>query len=188
MPSPSRQRKDETSDYKRCMKKEKKEEGDDGGGLCKRGKCSAKAKYDVYPSAYANGYASQVCHGEKADALGNKRKSVSKRSGGSDDNTSTSDLHRWFEEEWVDACASKQQGKKVPCGRDSAGSENRKYPYCRPSKKQPGTTSQTWKELSDSEIDKMCRAKRAKEAKADGKTKQGGSRKPNRVYIDRVLH
>ena len=32
--------------------------------LCPRGYCTAKSKYSVYPSAYANGYASQVCSGK----------------------------------------------------------------------------------------------------------------------------
>jgi hypothetical protein len=35
-----------------------------GTPLCARGKSSAKAKYDVYPSAYANGHAVQVCKGK----------------------------------------------------------------------------------------------------------------------------
>ena len=32
--------------------------------LCPRGKAAAKAKFDVYPSAYANMYASAVCSGK----------------------------------------------------------------------------------------------------------------------------
>ena len=32
--------------------------------LCARGKAAAKAKFDVYPSAYANMYASAVCSGK----------------------------------------------------------------------------------------------------------------------------
>ena len=34
-----------------------------GTPLCARGIASAKSKYDVYPSAYANGHAVQVCKG-----------------------------------------------------------------------------------------------------------------------------
>jgi hypothetical protein len=41
--------------------------------LCARGIAAAKAKYDVYPSAYANGYAVQVCKGDMPDVNGNKR-------------------------------------------------------------------------------------------------------------------
>ena len=43
-----------------------------GTPLCARGKASAKAKYDVYPSAYANGHAVQVCKG-KIKGLDGKR-------------------------------------------------------------------------------------------------------------------
>ena len=39
-----------------------------GGGkvtkLCPRGKAAAKRKFDVYPSAYANAYASKICAGK----------------------------------------------------------------------------------------------------------------------------
>jgi hypothetical protein len=35
-----------------------------GTPLCARGKAAAKSKFDVYPSAYANGYAVQVCKGK----------------------------------------------------------------------------------------------------------------------------
>jgi hypothetical protein len=35
-----------------------------GTKLCARGMASAKAKYDVYPSAYSNGHAVQVCKGK----------------------------------------------------------------------------------------------------------------------------
>ena len=35
-----------------------------GTKLCARGLASAKAKYDVHPSAYSNGHAVQVCKGK----------------------------------------------------------------------------------------------------------------------------
>jgi len=44
-----------------------------GTKLCARGKATAKAKFDVYPSAYANGYAVQVCKGTKPGLDGKKR-------------------------------------------------------------------------------------------------------------------
>jgi hypothetical protein len=52
-------------------KKKKKKKKDTT--LCARGKNAAKAKYDVYPSAYANGYAVQVCKGKIAGLDGSKR-------------------------------------------------------------------------------------------------------------------
>lgn len=44
-----------------------------GTKLCARGKAAAKAKFDVYPSAYANGYAVQVCKGKMPGLDGKKR-------------------------------------------------------------------------------------------------------------------
>jgi len=44
-----------------------------GTKLCARGIASAKAKYEVYPSAYSNGHAVQVCKG-KIKGLDGKRK------------------------------------------------------------------------------------------------------------------
>lgn len=43
-----------------------------GTKLCARGKAAAKAKFDVYPSAYANGFAVQVCKGKMAGLDGKK--------------------------------------------------------------------------------------------------------------------
>ena len=57
------------------------------GKLCAKGKEAAKRKYDVYPSAYANMYASAVCSGKvkskanggaiASNKLSQKRKKVS---------------------------------------------------------------------------------------------------------------
>lgn len=49
--------------YHKCVADAKKKE--DGIKLCARGYCTAKSKFSKYPSAYANGYASQVCEGSK---------------------------------------------------------------------------------------------------------------------------
>ena len=42
--------------------------------LCPRGKAAAKRKFSVYPSAYANAYASKICAGKIKDPSGVKRK------------------------------------------------------------------------------------------------------------------
>ena len=42
--------------------------------LCPRGKAAAKRKFKVYPSAYANSYASKICAGKIKDPSGKKRK------------------------------------------------------------------------------------------------------------------
>ena len=52
-------------------KKSKKKKKDTT--LCARGINAAKAKYDVYPSAYANGYAVQVCKGKMPGLDGQKK-------------------------------------------------------------------------------------------------------------------
>ena len=87
--------------------------------LCPKGKAAAKRKFDVYPSAYANMYASAVCSGKVKP--GGKKK-VKKAKGGG--------LREWVKEKWVDIGAPKKDGKYQPCGR-SKGSK-RKYPKCVP--------------------------------------------------------
>ena len=42
--------------------------------LCPRGKAAAKRKFAVYPSAYANAYASKICAGKIKGPDGKKRK------------------------------------------------------------------------------------------------------------------
>jgi hypothetical protein len=44
-----------------------------GTKLCARGKAAAKARYDVFPSAYSNGHAVQVCKGKIKGLDGKKR-------------------------------------------------------------------------------------------------------------------
>ena len=52
--------------------------------LCPRGKAAAKRKFKVYPSAYANAYASKICAGKIKAPSGVKRKDFrgSKAGGG----------------------------------------------------------------------------------------------------------
>ena len=51
--------------------------------LCPRGKAAAKRKFKVYPSAYANAYASKICAGKIKDPSGVKRKDFRGRKGAS---------------------------------------------------------------------------------------------------------
>ena len=44
-----------------------------GTKLCDRGKAAAKAKFKVWPSAYGNGFAVQVCQGRMKGLDGKKR-------------------------------------------------------------------------------------------------------------------
>ena len=48
--------------------------------LCAKGKAAAKRKFKVYPSAYANMYASAVCSGKVTP--GGKKKKRTKKAGG----------------------------------------------------------------------------------------------------------
>ena len=48
--------------------------------LCARGKRAAKLKFKVYPSAYANMYASSICSGKTVE--GGRKKPKKKASGG----------------------------------------------------------------------------------------------------------
>jgi hypothetical protein len=61
----------EESDYDDDMMMEGRKKS--GTKLCARGKAAAKSKFDVYPSAYANAFAVQVCKGSKAGLDGKKR-------------------------------------------------------------------------------------------------------------------
>jgi hypothetical protein len=63
------EKEEEYVDYEEMMAESKKKTGTP---LCARGKASAKAKYKVYPSAYSNGHAVQVCKG-KIKGLDGKR-------------------------------------------------------------------------------------------------------------------
>ena len=61
----------EESDYNDDMVMEGRKKT--GTKLCARGKAAAKSKFDVYPSAYSNGYGIQVCQGKKPGLDGKKR-------------------------------------------------------------------------------------------------------------------
>jgi len=62
---------EERSDSKQLQVQEGRKKT--GTKLCARGKSAAKAKFDVYPSAYANGDAIQVCKGKIKGLDGKKR-------------------------------------------------------------------------------------------------------------------
>jgi hypothetical protein len=61
---------DSDNNYEEMVSEGKKKTGTK---LCARGKAAAKSKFDVYPSAYANAFAVQVCKGSKAGLDGKKR-------------------------------------------------------------------------------------------------------------------
>lgn len=158
------------TDYTKCLQEAVKKQMK----LCPRGYCTAKSKFKVYPSAYANGYASQVCNGTKPDAKGillNDYKDQQK--------SQNSDLTRWYNEEWVNVCEKDNNGNYLPCGRKKSKLQSSDYPYCRPLHKLPGTPVMSVEELTESELDEMCRLKRNIQPGVDGA--------PTRVYVADML-
>lgn len=154
------------SSYSNCLEKAKKK----GLKLCPEGYCTAKEKFEVYPSAYANAYAVQVCKGDKPDLEGNYVNRY-----GTEKKEEDSGLTRWFKEEWVNVCEKDGEGNYLPCGRKKASLKPKDYPYCRPLNKLPGTTVKTVGELSAAQILEMCKEKRSLE--------QGVDSKPTRVFL-----
>ncbi len=119
--------------------------------LCPKGKAAAKRKFDVYPSAYANMYASAVCSG-KVKPGGKKNKAKAKKGGG---------LRKWVDEKWVDIGAPKKDCKYQTCGRKSTKGSKRKYPKCVPLAKA--------KSMSSSQKSSAVKRKRSKAQGIGGK-------------------
>ncbi len=160
--------------------------------LCARGVSAAKSKYDVYPSAYANGYAVQVCKGKIAGLDGKKRCSGSycrgkrNESYNFDDievaNRLDEDLAVWFgtkkkskgskqpQGPWVNICRKKEGGGHPECGRGD--SDKGGYPVCR--------AKSVAANMSQSAKDSACRRKRERE-KTDGKSGKGQSPSPIKI-------
>jgi hypothetical protein len=121
--------------------------------LCPKGKAAAKRKFDVYPSAYANMYASAVCSGKVKPGGKKKKKTIKKKTGGG--------LRKWVGEKWVDIGAPKKNGKFQPCGRKNAKTSKRKYPKCVPLAKA--------NRMSASQKQSAVKRKRAKKQGVGGK-------------------
>lgn len=178
-------------------KKKKKSKKKKSTTLCVRGKNAAKAKYDVYPSAYANGYAVQVCKGKIKGLDGTKKCSGSYCSGKKNESWSPEleqdleafhdikiheDLATWFgtkkkkkgskqpQGPWVNICKKKKGGGHPACGRDD--SDKGGYPVCR--------AKSVASNMTQEKKDSACRRKRDKE-KNDGKSGKGQSPSPIKV-------
>lgn len=120
---------------------------------------AAKKKFQVYPSAYANGWAVQEY----------KRRGGSWREKSSEDERVPADwqgwevaskdegLGKWFAEKWVDISRTNADGSHPACGRPTAGmsaSDYRKaYPKCVPASKASGMSSSEKKSASDRKRD-----------------------------------
>ena len=166
--------------------------------LWSRAKAAAKSKYKVYPSAYANGFASKWY---KKRGGGWKKKSTNeseetnevsspaqqaaiainmKKKGIKPKNENVNeDLRRWFKEKWVDV-SKKVDGKHPPCGRKDA--EGKSYPKCRPSKKVSSETPKVASSYDKDEKKSMTQQKRRAEKKDP---KVGTGNKPTMTHYEK---
>lgn len=143
-------------------------------GLWSQAKSKARAKFDVYPSAYANGWAAKWYK----DNGGGWKKTKKKSEGSS----KQSNLDRWFKEDWVDISKKDESGKHPPCGRSDAD-EKSGYPKCRPSKRVSEETPETTKSMSKEEKTKAVAQKRRAEAKPrEGKKPHMTSHAEKKAY------
>jgi hypothetical protein len=101
--------------------------------LCPRGKAAAKRKFKVYPSAYANAYASRICAGKIKDPSGVKRKDFKGRKpamGGGSMNTRIGLKHGSYEKvppsKGFSKYVTKQEQKKIDAANKEANEESRK--------------------------------------------------------------
>ena len=96
--------------------------------LCPRGKAAAKRKFKVYPSAYANMYASAVCSGKVTP--GGKKKNRKKAMGGGSMNTRIGLKHGSYEQvppsKGFSKYVTKQEQKKIDAANKEANEESRK--------------------------------------------------------------
>jgi hypothetical protein len=99
-----------------------------------------KSRTKVWPSAYASGQLVKEY----------------KHKGGKYRCSKFGSLDRWFKEKWVDVCSKQKKGYS-PCGRKNS---NRRYPYCRPSKRINSKTPVTIGEIGKLKLKKMCSRKR----------------------------
>ena len=132
--------------------------------LCPKGKAAAKRKFKVYPSAYANMYASKVCKGKvRASAKdgGFIARGCGKiMSGRSKKNKSIlmGDLKKMGRSEMGRYWSAKKDGKYQPCGRKSASSSKRKYPKCVPLAKATRMSASQRRVLSDEKEQRVIQA------------------------------
>ena len=119
-----------------------------------RAKAAARTKFDVYPSAYANAFASKWYkqHGGKWSGDDNR---VNKESGGG--------LGKWFAEDWRDVKTGKE------CGRIEGEKGKRPYPACRP--------AATAKSMTRSEKETMAEKKTGSARKSWNVSPSGSQKK-----------
>ena len=130
-------------------------------------KSEVKKRVNRWPSAYASGQLVQEYKRRGGKYQCGKKNSNKTPKTPKTPNKSESGLARWFKEKWIDICTGK------PCGRKNP--KERKYPYCRPSRRVNKSTPKTSKELTASEKKKRCAKKRKLKKKTMGKSLFGNS-------------
>ena len=167
---------------------------------CPRGYCTAKAKYQVYPSAYANGYASSVCQGDNPDIDGitKPNQKYMERIGKlkSGEIKQKTNMGRWFRENWVDVCKPKINNEYQPCGRSKAKLQQKNYPYCRPEIRIDDNTPVTVGEIIDgygkNQLKTLCQQKRSHKQGVSGtpfylRTDKTKRLRDDNLDIDRLI-
>lgn len=121
--------------------------------LWEQAKNQAKSRFDVYPSAYANLWASRWYKERGGDWK--KSQTISKSS------VIRKDLREWLKEQWVDISKPTRKNNKItgyaPCGSGDKGG----YPKCLPKAKA--------QKLSNTERTKLVQRKRKTGLPQDGK-------------------
>jgi len=160
--------------------------------LCPRGYCTAKHTFEVYPSAYANGYATSVCKGKKSDAIGNIKSDnsyIDRLNKKQNRIKKTNNLKRWYDEKWVNLCKKGTgPGGFDICGSGKGVNNLKEYPYCRAYYKLPGTKVVTVEELKqnlsklefNNLIKTMCKKKKS--------LQQGINGKPTRIRLPKWVY
>ena len=82
--------------------------------LCPRGKAAAKRKFKVYPSAYANMYASAVCSGKVTP--GGKKKRKKAATGGPMDKSEKRDIRKVEHMIGKSISSKREEGRKKAMG------------------------------------------------------------------------
>ena len=103
--------------------------------LCPRGKAAAKRKFKVYPSAYANAYASKICAGKIKDPSGTKRKDWGpkkmNKGGGADFDTSETRIKPYGKTDKVKIQELKLTGYALPPKSGQLKKQKKQKPFYR---------------------------------------------------------
>jgi hypothetical protein len=167
--------------YNECLKDAQKRFDKGDLKLCPRGYCTAKHKFEVYPSAYANGHAVQICKGKKPcyEELTEEDEQYMLNLQSKNEEKENSDLNRWYQEKWVNLCEQDPDGPEgfAVCGSGKGIDNPEDYPYCRAYHKLEDTEVVTVEELKENLdedefndlIEDMCSKKQSLERGVDGK-------------------